>query len=163
MIYGGLRSDEPYSRNVDIAMAYTDPHADLLFNNFFFDFVSPGESYPGPDNKAVIMNNITQLECRDFNQTGAIWQFTRVESKKDITIYWRRELQEIKDRNHYHLIHNPENGQYDLIINSTKIEDAGVYTCLLPGNDYKAQLIVLGEYKTSRNYYLLDHFCLSFI
>ena len=150
------------SRNVDIVLAYyTDPLVDLVFN-IFFDFVSPGKSYPGPDHTAVIMNNLTQLECK----TGSMWQFTSVDLQTDNTIFHERELQKNKDRNHTHYQLN-QNGQYDLIINSTKLEDAGVYTCFVPGNDYnndyRAQLIVLGKYKTMNIKELLDHYCLIFL
>ena len=101
------------------------------------------------------MNDVTLLECKDANHfinSSATWKFYPVDSKTDVTIYYNA-FQLVNKPDHYHVNHSREQGQYDLIINRTRREDAGVYACLVAKKDHRAKLIVLGNYEPRVDYW----------
>ena len=109
----------------------------------------------GPSNAAVLSGISVQMRCRNFNSNVAscetasdesimYWKFYAVGSAKATTYH------KIPPLNKTLTFNKTCDGQFDLFINESRLEDAGTYTCILPsGPEHTAQLIVLGKYKLS--------------
>src|SRR6218665_208809 len=108
-----------------------------------------------PRNKAVVVGEAGQMECLTTN--GSIvgqWTFERHSDKKIFKIMtnWGQELPALNPYLAHHFGANVDRkGSGVIYTNSSDLEDAGIYTCILKVNEqilkYSAMLIVLGKCK----------------
>ena len=105
----------------------------------------------GPNNTVVLSGTSVQMQCRNFNSNVASCETASDEPN----MYWKFFAVGSTKASTYHKI-PPErltfnktcDGQFDVIINESRLEDAGTYTCILSsGPDHTAELIVLGKYE----------------
>ena len=75
--------------------------------------------------------------------SGLVWSFRSVVSQTVKTLYRNSTILQHSARSS--VSEDFQNGEIHLIIRGTKPEDAGVYTCLTVGGEYKAYLVIMGE------------------
>ena len=101
-----------------------------------------------PRNIATTRGNVTLFRCSRSNLSDTfsiLWRYYSADDPKTpIDIYNGHNFLN-RTRGSFRL-NETESGQYDLIINSTILDDAGTYQCARSlDKEYPAELIVLGK------------------
>ena len=114
-----------------------------------------------PQDTVVLANEVTTLNCtKDLSMKEVIWNFYNItEPKNKRTIYSASKVQP-EYANSISIINGTSN-EFNLRINKTTLDHAGVYKCFRGfGNEPQAQLTVLGEwnYISSIALILILHF-----
>lgn len=105
----------------------------------------------GPRNKAVVAGQWMEMECKTDNGTKVIeWINQRQPTHKIFTNFYP-DLNRIGQNFTHFGADVDSNGSGFIYTNSTRLEDAGNYTCRVQEGQqqpvpYSAQVIVLGEY-----------------
>ena len=104
----------------------------------------------GPNNTIAMVNTTTVLRCRS-NQT-VTWKFLAVgKSDSEDNVYHRSNVTSDYEKSMY--VNRTDDGQYDLCINETKPTNAGTYFCVCGNEEFRAQLIVIGETTLVNTYF----------
>ena len=109
-----------------------------------------------PENQAVLQGQRTMFSC-SLNRTSsnetkpAAWVFRKPTSDSTAIIFNGYTM--TSEFTTLTILNTSINGQYDLIINDTRLENAGSYTCMVDRQrTSSAQLVVLSElYQRFRN------------
>ena len=126
----------------------TDDDDDMLM---MIKMMHISDANVGPYNAVVMSGTSVHMRCRNFDSNVASCETASDESN----MYWKFFPVGSSKASTYHKI-PPErllfnktcDGQFDIIINETRLEDAGTYTCFLTnGPDHTAELVVLGKYE----------------
>ena len=126
----------------------------VKFNFVTFTVAHNLDDFVAPANTAVLQGNRSELRCRPNSSSNIqSWAFTPVGSTEEVIIY--SPVVGTNNKTSFN-VRKLSDGSVDIITNSTQLNDAGLYTCLIrvnvseEGSTYiamitqTAQLIVLG-------------------